>query len=165
MGSPSPQSVTSTEYRRKKGFSRQRLSALKKKGKIKFTPDGKIDPAASDAAIMAAQVAAQQFQQRSAARQLLEYYQAQKAKLEYETSVGSLVPRDEIERQAFTMARKVRDKFFNIPDRIDGLVVAAVRSTKDDTTARRKVREMLTKELHHAAASLGNGTNGTGKHK
>jgi hypothetical protein len=156
MSASSGHAVTSTEYRRKKGYSRQRLSALKKKGKIKFTPDGKIDETATEAAIKAAQ---QQngTQPKSTARQIYEHYQALTARLEYEKESGKLVPKDDVERQAFNTARKVRDKFFNIPDRIDGMLVAAVRTTKDDTAAKRKVRELLIKELHVAASALGNG--------
>lgn len=136
----------STRYRRKRGFSRQRFHALKKKGKIKFDANGKVDDQATDATLDASRQAAQAIQQRSPSKQVLDYYQAKTAQLDYEAKIGKLVLKDDVEREAFKVARRVRDAMLNIPNRLAGIVAAE--------TDQAKVHAILTREIHQALESL-----------
>ena len=51
-------------------------------------------------------------------RQNFEYYKAQNERLEYEERSGKLVRADDVKKEAFRLARGVRDSLMNIPDRL-----------------------------------------------
>lgn len=136
----------STRYRRKRGFSRQRFHTLKKKGKIKFTPDGKVDDKATDKTLDASRQAAHVVQQRSPSKQVLDYYQAKTAQLDYEVKIGKLVLKEDVAREAFKVARRVRDAMLNIANRLSGIVAAE--------TDQAKVHTLITREIHQALEGL-----------
>lgn len=135
--------LTTTRYRKKRGFSRQRLHALKKKGRIKFHSNGDIDEQATDAATAVAQAAAQL---RSPERKLKEMYEAKMAKLNYEKAAGLVVEAEKVKSEAFRLGRSLRNAILNVPKRVCGPIAAE----KDP----KKCEAMLTKELSLAMNGL-----------
>jgi len=58
-----------------------------------------------------------------------EYYKAEMARLEYEEKHGTLVKAEEVKKAAFDSARKLRERLYNIPDRLSQIL--AVESDPD----------------------------------
>ena len=81
----------------------------------------------------------------AASRAKREHYQAELARLELETKQASLVPADEVRKQAFSVARQVRDQLLNIPDR----VAAELASVEDQF----EIHRLLTGEIRKALES------------
>ena len=75
-----------------------------------------------------------------------ERYKAKLAKLEYEHKIGQLVDRESVEREAFRVARVVRDAMLSIPDRLAALVTAETDQAKNHA--------ILTKEIMAALKGL-----------
>ncbi len=75
-----------------------------------------------------------------------ERYKAKLAKLEYEEKIEKLVDRESIEREAFRVARVVRDAMLSIPDRLAALVTAETDQAKNHA--------VLTKEILAALKGL-----------
>ena len=75
-----------------------------------------------------------------------ERYKAKLAKLEYEEKIGKLVDRENVEREAFRVARVVRDAMLSIPDRLAALVTAETDQAKNHT--------LMTKEIMAALKGL-----------
>lgn len=73
-------------------------------------------------------------------------YDAKLAELEYKKQVGSRVPIDDVKKEAFGLARRVREALMNIPDR-----VAAELAGETDPT---KVHIRLSDELQLALTEL-----------
>lgn len=78
-----------------------------------------------------------------------EAFMAELARLEYEQKAGSLVPVDDVKKEAFKLARIVRDSLLNIPDRLAAELAAE--------TNQFRVHKRLTEELRKALEELGNG--------
>lgn len=79
-------------------------------------------------------------------RAVRENYQANIAKLTYEEKAGKLVKVDDVSREAFEIARTVRNSVLNIPNRLSALL-----ANESDPN---RVFEILTKELNHALEDL-----------
>lgn len=77
------------------------------------------------------------------AQKLQAQYKAALLKLEYEEKSGKLVQVEDVEKDAFDMARIVRDAILNIPDRIS----AELASEKDPHIVSQKLTEELTSAL------------------
>ena len=58
------------------------------------------------------------------ARKRKEYWLARQAELKYKKEHGQLVDKDEVEREAFAVARLLRDKLMNIGDRLSPMLAA-----------------------------------------
>lgn len=82
----------------------------------------------------------------AASRAKKEAYQAELARLEVQTRLGKLVDADEVKREAFNIARRVRDGLLNIPDRI-----SAELAGEGDAF---KVHQMLTDEIRKTLTEL-----------
>lgn len=80
------------------------------------------------------------------ARTLREKYAALIAKVEYEEAVGLLVPKKDVERQAFELARQAQQSLLAIPDRM-----APVLAAESD---QHRVHTLLTNEIHRAMADV-----------
>lgn len=76
-------------------------------------------------------------------------FDAKLAQLEYQQKSGELVRRDEITREAFALARAVRDSMMRVPDRLAPILAA--------TTDARKVHQVLSDEIRVALRSLADG--------
>ncbi len=128
------------EYARHRGVA---LSAVQKaisSGRISTLADGRIDPAAADAAwaqntntyapaVTRGEEDLPGFgaSQYTKARAVREHYQARLAKIDYEERIGKVIPADEMKVAAFNFTRLIRDRLMNIPDRVVGAVLAEVR--------------------------------------
>ena len=78
-----------------------------------------------------------------------EHYQAEKARLEALQGRGELVPAADVKRQAFELARAVRDELGGIPDRVASMIAAC-----SDV---RQVHRMLSEEIRVALRGLSDG--------
>lgn len=75
-----------------------------------------------------------------------EEFRAKLVELEYEERVGTLVRKDEVEKEQFRLGRLVRDGILNIPSRLAGILAAE--------TDQRKVHDLLETELRQALEAL-----------
>lgn len=75
-----------------------------------------------------------------------EIYKARAAQIDYEIQIGQLVEMAVIEREAFTLARAVRDAILNIPDRLIPLLAVV--------EGREAMHALLLKELQQALEGL-----------
>lgn len=76
-------------------------------------------------------------------RSAREGYQAQLAKLDYEERAGKLVRKDEVEREAFEVARQLRDRLLSIPQEISGTLVGMIDEKEIAKFLRAKIRDAL----------------------
>jgi len=81
------------------------------------------------------------------AKILKEYYLGRKAQLEVQQKEGELVEQSEVKKQAFELARSVRDAIMRLPDRIGPILTPM--------TDEHEVKMRLTKELMSALEALG----------
>jgi hypothetical protein len=82
-------------------------------------------------------------------RERREHYQAELAKLEVDVKRKDLVPADMVRREAFALARSVRDALFNIADRLSAQLAA-----ENDPAA---VHLVITAEVEQALERLCDG--------
>ena len=82
-------------------------------------------------------------------RERKEHYQAEQAKLAVDQQRGELVPLEHVKREAFALAKAVREAMLNIPDR-----VANQLAGEADPVA---VHQLLSDELTSALGQLANG--------
>lgn len=75
-----------------------------------------------------------------------EHWMAQQAQLDYEQALGKLIPRDEVRRRTFALARKTRDAMMAIPERVAAILAA----TKDE----REVLDLLNREIASVCEDL-----------
>ena len=134
--------LTQKEYAKRKGWSKQYVHQLVKKGRIPLQ-GGKINPAVADAALARDRDPAQDQAFRAPpmaneaalglpgqletsghhgsftkARTVREHFRALRERLEYEQQAGKLVPVEEVEAACFEAARSFRDSFQNAAVRI-----------------------------------------------
>jgi len=153
--------VSLRAYARHRGISLAAVQKAIKAGRIRPTPDGKIDveqadqdwerntnygpsPATGDVPVSGPSYAQ--------SRAIREAYLARLAKIEYEERLGKLISRDEVQVAAFNKFRMFRDGMLNIPDR-----VAAMLAAEGDP---RKVHEILTAEIRKALNEFADSRNG-----
>jgi hypothetical protein len=133
--------VSIRPYAKHRGVSHTAVQKAIKQGRIRLSPDGKIDQEAADRewsrnsspvnapakpTARAAPVSDRPgggptYAQSRAVREL---YLARLAKIEFEERSGKLLSRDEVTTAAFTRARTMRDNLLNIPDRIAPMLAA-----------------------------------------
>ena len=121
-------------YAKRLGVSHQRVSYLKRHGKLKMIGSD-IDEHAS-ARMHLDRMAAQR---PSPSRQIKELYDAKMAKLEYEKAIGTLVEKADVQKEAFKIGRIIRDTLMGLPDRLAGVLASE--------TDQKKIHALLTKEL------------------
>lgn len=80
-------------------------------------------------------------------RKQREKYQAEMARLDFEEKSKTLIPADEVRREAFRLARVTRDSMLNIPDRLAAELAAE--------TNQFKIHRRLTEEIRLALSDLG----------
>ncbi len=73
------------------------------------------------------------------AKTVKERYLAGKAKLEYQTQSKELIDAEQVKKDAFNIARKLRDNLLNIPDRLADILAAESDSIK--------IRQMINSEI------------------
>jgi phage terminase Nu1 subunit (DNA packaging protein) len=75
-------------------------------------------------------------------------FTAELERLEYEKTKGLLVPIEQVEKEAFECARRVRESFASIPDRLAAELAA--------TSSEFQVHKILTLEINQALEGLSN---------
>ena len=75
-----------------------------------------------------------------------EAFQAKLAKIEYDEKVGSIIEKEKVKKDAFELARRVRDSILLIPSRIASAIAAE--------TSPHKAENFLIKELTKALEDL-----------
>jgi hypothetical protein len=147
--------ISLREYARRRGVTLAAVQKARDTGRIPVLPNGRINPAAADAAWdsntepvqqargvtggSAPKEYAQQVREPSvpaprgegpaagslAAAQAVRFnYQARMARLDYEQRIGKLVNADEVRKAAFDAGRILREKLFNMADRLASVLAA-----------------------------------------
>lgn len=80
--------------------------------------------------------------QKSAAR--LQHYKAALTEIEYQIQTGTLVKKDEVDREVFKFHRTIRDQFLNVPDRLAAVLAAETERTKIHAIMTKEIRRVLT---------------------
>lgn len=131
-------------YAKHRGVSHTAVEKAIKQGRIRTNAEGKIDAGQADrewdrnsSPINAPKspsrepsggeplIAGPSYAQSRAIR---ETYEARLAKLTYEERIKKLINADEMRVAAFNVARMIRDRLLNVPDRVVGAVLAEVRA-------------------------------------
>ena len=79
-------------------------------------------------------------------RAVRETYNAKLTRLDYEERTGKLLNAEDVAKEAFALARRVRDRLFNIPSRM-----ASVLASETDSKA---IELLLSQELRIALEEL-----------
>jgi hypothetical protein len=154
--------VSFRQYAKHRGVSHTAVEKAVKQGRIRTTPEGKLDVEQADrdwgrnsSPVNAPRQASRAAEPNDGAgrgptyaqsRAVRELYLARLAKIEFEERAAKLVSRDEVTVAAFTKARTVRDNLLNIPDR-----VAAMLAAESDPT---RVHQILSDEIRKALIEL-----------
>ncbi|MDI6808245.1 MAG: hypothetical protein QME66_04590 [Candidatus Eisenbacteria bacterium] len=164
--------LTLSAYAKKRGVSHQAVSKAVREGRITLVR-GKIDPKRADAELRLNRDPARDPFRKGPGRPVKgpkvsrkkgtyldarirkEHYQAEIARLEFETRTGKLVDTEKVKKAAFDSARQVRDNLLNIPGRISASLAAKTDSFE--------IEIILKNEIRLALETLvkGNGTNGS----
>lgn len=128
------------EWAAKVGLSRSYIYRMGRLGMIEIK-DGMVDPAAAEEAMDG-----QAGETFHSARARKESALASLRELELRVKAGSLVDVEAMKKRNFELGAAVKDKLFNIPDRISGLLVVE--------TDHLRIKEILTKEITVALEGL-----------
>ena len=162
-------------YAQHRGVSHEAVRKAIAAGRIQKKPDGSIDPIKADAqwqqhtrpAVSAnakpavtARVLPAPSMPSSAdeargvdyqkARAVRETYAARLAKLEFEGRSDKLVNKDEVDTKVFTLARQLRDRMLQIPNKVAPEIVALVVDKPDV----RGVADLIDRAIHQALEEL-----------
>lgn len=77
-------------------------------------------------------------------RAIKEEYAARLKKLEYEKEIGNLVSAEDVERDAYDMARSTQSQVMSVPDRVAGQLVGMTSIVDIKTLLKRELRQALT---------------------
>jgi len=146
--------LTQAAYARHRGVSRRMVNKWLHEGKISLTAEKKINRDEADQLLFNShgfsmrRTTAPQNDQITyrLARTQKEYYLGRTAKLDYEIQRGILILKDKVNKEAFNIARTVRDQLLAIPNRVSGLIAAE--------SSREKVLKILTDEFLQATEPL-----------
>src|SRR6266576_5546851 len=146
--------VTQAEWAREKGFSRQYVCSLAKKGIVELK-DGLIDPEQANEAVAAIRDPNQPLRRKNNLEReeklstiLLKTRiknETERGKLleaKVKAEVGKFVSIEEVKTEAFNVARVVRNNLLNIPNRVSALL-ASLSDTE-------KIHMALTEEITNA---------------
>jgi hypothetical protein len=152
-------------YARYRGVDPMAVEKAIRSGRITPESDGKLDFEKTDrewsqnttpkmemptaATVNGSAIGAAQY---TRARAFREFYQAHLSKIQYEQSIGKLVPKEEVQAAAFNKYRRFRDQILSIPDRI-----AALLAAESDA---KKCHELLDAELRRALYDSSSSTAG-----
>lgn len=121
--------ITQAEFARQQGFSRAYVAKLTKQGTV-ILEDGKVNVEQAELALAA----------------MRNHNLPLRRKGKAIAEIGKLVDIESVKKEAFTMARKVRDGLLNIPDRISAILAT--------TSNEKEVHEILNKEINLALEEL-----------
>ncbi len=151
--------VSLRQYAKHRGVSHTAVEKAVKQGRIRLTPEGKIDVEAADrewsrnsSPVNAPRPVSRAPEAHDGAahgptyaqsRAVRELYLARLAKIEFEERASKLVSRDEVTVAAFTRARTVRDNLLNIPDRLSAMLAAESDPTQVHQILSDEIRKVL----------------------
>jgi phage terminase Nu1 subunit (DNA packaging protein) len=155
--------VTQAEWARKQGFSQQHVSNLVKQGHV-VLENGLVDTEQAEAALAAMRNPVKGLNRKqgdqidgsasstSLSTVLLktriknEVERGKMLKIEAKVKTGQYVDAKDVEKQAFQVARMVRDSLQNIPDRVSSLLASISDANQ--------IYEILSKEIRLALEGL-----------
>ncbi len=149
--------ITQAEWAREKGFSRQYVCSLVKKGIVELE-DGLIDREQANEAVAAIRDPSQPLRRKERGEKLSTILLKTRIKNEMErgrlleakakAEIGELVAVEEVKSEAFNVARVVRNNLLNVPNRVSALL-ASLSDTE-------KIHETLTEEITNSLQELSN---------
>ncbi len=152
--------VTQAEWAREKGFSRQYVCSLAKKGIVELK-DGLIDPEQANEAVAAIRDPNQPLRRKNnlereeklstillKTRIKNEMERGKLLEAKVRAEVGKFVSIEEVKTEAFNVARVVRNNLLNIPNRVSALL-ASLSETE-------KIHMALTEEITNSLEELSN---------
>ena len=148
-------------YAQHRGVSHEAVRKAIASGRIHPEPDGSIDPAKADAqwdrhtrTVPPSQMPPASDDARGVdyhkARAVRETYAARLAKLEFEERSDKLISKAEMDAKVFTLARQLRDRMQQIPNKVAPDIVALVVDKPDV----RGVANLLDSAIHQALEEL-----------
>ncbi|SFI31246.1 hypothetical protein [Nitrosomonas sp. Nm34] len=161
--------VNQSEFAKILGYSRAAVTQFKKAGRLVMTEDGLVDVEASKQRIKeTADPNRDDVVQRHAsargsnieddsdtgpgfqeARALKEHYHALQAKIDYETRIGELVERAEVERDWVEVATVLRTNLEKIPDSMASVLAAETDSSRVHAILTEQIEKVLKKASDH----------------
>jgi hypothetical protein len=131
--------ITQSAYAKLKGISRQAVNEHVSRGNITLI-DGRIDPVLADRQLLSNIDPSQDSKilknldperyleeqqtiliyNKAKAKKM--YFSAKLLELEYKMKTGELINLNDVKKEAFTRARRLRDRLLNIPDRVSALI-------------------------------------------
>jgi hypothetical protein len=169
--------LTQAAYAKRRGATRQAVFAAIKDGRIAtaIDEDGKIDPDLADrlwdmntdprysktsALKDRAEAMERDAQQKgfvlgtgmaiAESKQIESEYKAKLAKLDYETKMGQVVLTEDVEKEAFRVARVTRDAMLAIPDRM----AAELAGTTDPFLVHKKLMDEIRNAISGVIAKV-----------
>lgn len=151
--------ITQTEWAREIGVSKQYVCYLVKKGIVKLE-DGLIDREQASEAVAAIRDPSQPLRRKNPENENTSNLSTMLLKtriknemergklLEAKAEIGELVAVEEVKREAFNVARVVRNNLLNIPNRVSALL-ASLSETE-------KIHKTLTEEITNSLQELSN---------
>ena len=143
--------VTKAEFARMRGVTEAAVSMWIKRGLLVVTDDGLVDVKASEAILDSRAVTAQMFPKDDRAAYLAARTQeaeakARKAWMEAERMAARLVSREEVEKAAFSAARRAQEILLTVPNRL-----ASILAGESDPA---KIHDLLEREMRQVAQEL-----------
>ncbi|NEV49558.1 hypothetical protein EUZ93_03565 [Wolbachia pipientis] len=149
--------IKQAEWAREKGFSRQYVCSLAKKGIVELE-DGLIDREQANEAVAAIRDPSQPLRRKENGEKLSTILLKTRIKNEMKrgkllearvkAEVGKFVSIEEVKTEAFNIARVVRNNLLNIPNRVSALL-ASLSDTE-------KIHKTLTEEITGSLEELSN---------
>ena len=151
--------ISQAEYARRNGWSRAYVAKLVKNGKLTLV-DKKVDVELADKQLEKNIDPNNGLKERDQknlpdgksglglmeAKRLHEEYKAKLARLRYEQARGELIEKSQVDREAYSIGRVVRDAMLAIPSRLRDILAA-----EDDA---KEVHKILEKDITHALDEL-----------
>jgi hypothetical protein len=106
-------------FARTLGVSQQRVQALKKEGKLQFDEKGGVDQEAS----LRMHQQRLDAQARSPSKQVKEFYDAKRAKLDYEKAAGAVVDREQVRQEWNRISLAIKNAFLGLGRELAPLLV------------------------------------------
>lgn len=145
-----PAGLTRTAFARELGVSKSYITKLAQAGRLVLTADGLVDGAASKQRIQATAGAPERMAEPAPvfadARDKREHYQAEMARLDYETRCGTLMDAADVRSAVANAATTLRTRLELLPDQL-----APQLAAQPDESA---VRAMLANEIEALLADL-----------
>lgn len=150
------QALTKTAFARELGVSKSYVSALSNAGRLVLTPDGLVDVAASKQRIQATAGAPERMAEPAPmfqdARDKKEHYQAEMARLDYETRCGTLMDAADVRAAVANAATTLRTRLELLPDQLAPQLAAQPDEATVRATLANEIESLLLDLASHFGA-------------